>query len=341
MKKILTLCLIAAAVVLSAVNLREQAKIHKQNAEKYLLENNYEGAVEEFRKVLSLAPEMDPEIKEKFIEAQIKLGISYIGKDNKKAADLFKDLMYNRKDETLPYYYLGYLSEQNGDYDGAEKYYKEFMEKDKLNIEKKEEAAKKISIWTKDRENYNEGIKYMADAEFLIAKECFKKVETINKRKAEEYIAQLASLLEKDNTPVIDAPKTDTPVKAPEGTGAVKEKVLPLFKKALESESYDALSALFSQEFICPIGNKTNYLSYFSDFWFLNFQNLIFDYFNEKQTSAGDHIIISFDYTLKGIYNGKDMTLYKPEFKFGNEYSIAGSIVFTIKKEGDLWMIIR
>jgi tetratricopeptide (TPR) repeat protein len=319
-----------------SVNLRTEAKKHKALAEKFFADGNFENAVSEYKKVMSYAPEMESEISNNFKKAQLNFAISLIDKDKKRAVQLLKELIYYHKDYAVAYYYLGYISEKDRDYDYSEKYYHSFLDLEKLDIKKKDEIRIKLEQWTTDRTSYQKGLNYMSKGDFESARSEFKKIKEIKKDNADNFIKKIDNIL---NSSIEKKVETENKL---QDIGVGKQKILELFKKAIESEDSSKLSSLISDNFVSSIGNKDNFISYWKDYWFLFFQNIEFSFSNVNETKISEkESFLTFTYKLSGIYNGKDMTLFKPEFKFGREYSIDGNMMLVIKEENGKWKIIE
>ncbi len=320
--------------MISGVNLRKQALEHKNKAKEYFQAHDWANAVKEYRLVDSFSPEMDAEIAEHFKKAQLEWVKSLIGNDNKKALDLLKDLIYTRPKYTIPYYYLGLLNEKSNNYDNAQSYYEQFLKKD-TGTEFHKEVADKIALWKSDRTHFKNGVQFMANGDFALAYDEFSNVKTINKKKAQNFLQKINSVLGNSVNNSSNDSKTSTVQDA--GNDA---ELLKSLKTAIENRDIALLKNLIADDFTSIIGNKDNLIGYYKNFWFTFFTDLHFNYNNVKKMKISDtKLQVSFDYTLKGIYNGKDMSLYNKNFTFGTENSISGKMLFYIEKKDNKWQI--
>ncbi len=344
----LTLILILTlTVTILGINLREEAKKHKKNAEKYFTEGHFELAIEEYKKVLSFAPEMDDEIKENFKTAQLNYGISIIDSRKKEAMKIFAELAFLRPDYSTPHYYLGYISEKEKDYENAKKHYQKFLELEKTDVEKKLDVKDKIAAWQVDMDAYKSGIEFMSNGEFALAVEEFSRVKTINRKNADYYI-QKATVILTGSEPV-DPPKDTVRAKADNTSGSdakvgltERSAIIESFKTAIANEDSGLLASIISPNYISSVGDKNSFIGYWEDFWFLFFQSITLTYSNVQESMiSGSDYIISFDYQIIAIYSGKDMSLYKEEFAFGNEITRSGTMIFSVKNENGKWAIVQ
>ena len=335
MKKInIILLIILTFVMISGINLRKQALEHKIKAEEYFQNSDWENAVKEYRNVVSYSPEMDNGIAVHFKKSQLEWAKKLIGKDNKKAYELLKDLVYTRPNYTIVFYYLGLLNERSKSYDDAQKYYEQFLEKDK-GKEFHKEAKDKITSWKKDKEAYKNGVQFMANGDFALAYDEFNNIKTINKSKAKSFLEKITAIL--GNTP-----GTIKDNKGPMQNITNYSLLLKNLQKAINKKDAALLKPLIADNFISIIGNKDNFIDYYKNFCFELFTDIHFDYQNVTSIKISDSKLqISFDYTLKGIYNGKDMSIYNEIYKFGTENSIQGEMLFYIEKKDGKWQIVN